>query len=473
MKFTSTLLTAALLLAPLSAIPTDAAALAQVTTPVTEAPAAKSKDEPAKGQGVEDPKATKKSTDEAGQRPAESTAEQRWKNKSEDERRVLLERYEQLRRLSPEDREALHQRARELADQRRDLESELDPGTRRNLDDLPPHERARILREHQVAERRRAGEELRESLDQGPREMVEDLVDHRGGPPRPFHEKRDELRGVLSDKVVKRFGELGQLSPEEQQRLLKLPEPERIHETLVIKRNRILEGVTKTGLPEGVTDQQWQSMLEEPSVVRFLKLARKRGFDQHLGLGRLDKHEPGGRKGPGGPDSERGPRGGPEGVPGRGPGGGPGSLDEGRPGKESAGSGRRGSEDTAQDKGFRELADLLRPTLDDRLATSELPFAERRRVMSDRLRQRAAAFLLDHAILSNEERQALKELEEEAYVEYLVELVHERRGLGSRGSKDSSKREKPDREKPDREKPDREKPDREKPDRGQKGLPRR
>jgi hypothetical protein len=446
-KFTSKLLAALLLFAPMSM---DAGALAQTPVLIEEAPAKESKDEPTKKQGVQDIEPPKH-----GERPKDSSAEERWKSKSADERRILLDRFEQLRRLSPEDREALRKRAGELADQRRELESGLEPGVRRNLDDLPPHERSRILREHQVAERRRAGEALRESLDEGPREMVEDLVGQRGGPPRPFHEKRDELRGALSDKVVKHFGELGHLTPEEQQHLLKLPEPERIHEALLIKRTRIKEAVVKLGLPEGVSDKQWKKMLEEPSVERFLKYARKRGFDEHLGLGRFDIPQTGGRKGPGGPDSERAPRGGPDlerepprgpdGFPGRGQKGGPGPGGNEGAGRDQEGPNRHEPEAGSDAKGFRDLADVLRPTLEDRMATSELPDADRRKAMSKRLKQRAAAFLKNHAILTEQERAILKELKADDYVKFLAELVHERRGLGPRGPKESGKRDQPGR----------------------------
>lgn len=426
MNLCSKLIAVLLLLAPM---PMDAAALAQTPTPSAEAPAPKAKDEASKTQKLED---GKKAKDKRGEGQGESSAEERWKSKTEEERRILLDRFEQLRKLSPEDREALRKRAGELEDQRRSLESELDPGVRRNLDDLPPHERSRILREHQIAERRRAGEELREDLDEGPRELLEDLVGRRGGPPRPFDKKRDELRGAFSDKAVKRFGELGDLTPDEQQRLLKLPEPERIREALLIKRTRIQEATAKVGLPEGVSEEQWEKMLEEPSVERFLKKARKRGFDEHLGLGRFDIPERDGRKGPGGPDSERGPRAGPDAErdPSRGPGGPPRRGPKGGPGPE-------GSE--VKSNGFRELADVLRPTLEDRLATSELPEEDRRQAMSKRLQERAAAFLEGHAILTDEEREALAELSPDAYVGFLAELVRERRGLGPHGSKDRDK----------------------------------
>ena len=440
MKFTSSLLALLLMFAPMSM---DVAALAQTSAPGTETPVLKSKSELSEGQKLDKARKLKA---KSGQGRKDSLAEDRWKKKTEEERRTLLVRFEQLKKLSTEDREVLRQRAGELADQRRSIESTLESGVRSNLDSLPPHERDRILREHQVAELRRAGEELREALDAGPREILEDLIGPRGGPPRPFHKKRDELRGTFSDKAVKRFGELGHLTPDEHKRLLGLPEPERIHEALLIKRNRIEEVIGKLGLPEGVSQKKWQKMLEEPSTERFLKQARKRGFDQHLGPGRPDHPEPGGRKGLGDPDTKRRPKGGLDGekdssrLPSGtlGPRGGPksGSASEGnkRPGGDKAKSDRSGGD--GESRGLRDLADVLRPTLEDRLAISELAEGDRQQAMSKRLQKRAAAFLEGHAILTDQERQALNRLSADAYVEFLAELVHERRGLGSRGSRD-------------------------------------
>jgi hypothetical protein len=79
------------------------------------------------------------------------------------------------------------------------------------------------------------------------------------------------------------------------------------------------------------------------------------------------------------------------------------------------------------------------------MATSELPDADRRKAMSKRLKQRAAAFLKNHAILTEQERAILKELKADDYVKFLAELVHERRGLGPRGPKESGKRDQPGR----------------------------
>ena len=363
-----------------------------------------------------------------------STPEQRWNSKTDEERQVLLERFEQLRKLSPEDREALKRDAHELAVQRRTLEESLAPERRRDLEKLPPHERQRILREHQIAEHRRVGEELRAELGERPRELVEEMVRRHQGPPRPFHEMRDEMRIEFGDKVVKRFGELGTLTPEEEQRMLALEGPERLEEALRIKRKRIEEAVLVEGLPEGVTQQQWDKMLTTDSVEKFLKKSRKRGFDEHLGLGRF------GEPGPVGPGRPKG-----HGEPGGDRSGGPPDRNGDSPGRSPMDPPREPRPDDQvpgpKDPKLKELSNVLRPTLEDRLAINELPKEERHEQMSKRLKKRAASFLAENATLAEtvfteEERMLLQELDPMDYVDFLVSLVHEQRGLGPRESKE-------------------------------------
>jgi hypothetical protein len=393
-----------------------------------------------------------------------SSAEDRWKGKTEAERKVLLERFEALRRLSPEDIETLKLRAAELATQREGYEAKLAPELRDELRGLPPREHDRILRDHQLGEHRRAGEELRASLDEQQRDLVERVFRPQDGhPPRPFHSMREEMRIQFGDKVVRRFGELGQLTPEQETRLLGMTGSERMLEALHIKRKRIEECVVAVGLPEGVTQAKWGKMSEETSVERFLKQARKSGFDEHLGLadpefdrrrgrdgqddngfpGRGDgpPNNPGAQKGANGPNGPKGPDG-PRA---------PGSKgQQGNP-KGSGGKAPKGAPpQSAKDLEVRELGNLLRPTLADRLKIQELPFEQRRAEMDRLLRERATGFLKDRSWFPKQELQSLKALDDIKFIKSIHDFVHEHRGLtrprGGEPKDNEPRRERPGRE---------------------------
>jgi hypothetical protein len=364
--------------------------------------------------------------------PKELTPEQRWERMTDDERKVLSERFEALRKLSPEDREALTRRAAELAKQRLDYEARLDPKLRKELGGLPQEERSRILRDHQITQRRRAGEEIRASLEEGPRHLVEEMFERGEGPPRPFHSMRDRLRDELGDKVVKHYGEMGHLTPDEERQLMALSGEELLIQALQIKRKRIEELVLEVGLPEWINQEKWVELQAEPSVEGFLKACRKAGFDEHFGFdfqgfqGAERGHGGVGGPPPGGP-RPLGPDGRPRG-------------DRGREGDSRKG---KPQPPTLEEREIRELGDLLRPTLVDRLACKDLPLLERRAKIDAQLRERAAAFLKGRVWFSEQDSNQVSKRGDGDFVEFLLRFVHERRGLGPHPKGEEPKREEP------------------------------
>ena len=99
-----------------------------------------------------------------GQETPEPTALERWQSKSAADKELMLERFEKLRSLSAEDRAQLGERLHDLKRDRARLAEELPPVDRQQLHALPPLERQELLREHQIQELRRHGEELRVGL---------------------------------------------------------------------------------------------------------------------------------------------------------------------------------------------------------------------------------------------------------------------------------------------------------------------
>jgi hypothetical protein len=304
---------------------------------------------------------------------------ERWQRMTPEQRAKLQERFDELRKMTEGERAALRARARELEAERLRLEEKLGPDMRERLRHMPPAERDRILREHQLDERRRAGEVLREGLDS----ERSDWVDHLIGPdhPRPFHDLRRELRGKLEDRLVDQWQKSGGLDEKERARLKELPPHERMGELLSIHRDRIIAAVKKHGLPEGVLAEKWQKLLEEERPERFLKKARKLGVDRLVA-----------------PPGEPGPGHGPRFMP-----------------------------------GLHELRELLHPTIEDRLETAEKPSAERRHLLDGRIAGRLRTKLREAAWLPALDRKVLAGLGDGALIERLHDFMRAQRDLHRSG----------------------------------------
>ena len=66
---------------------------------------------------------------------------ERWEQKGSQERELLKSRFDQLKKLSDEERAALEGLARKIKDKKRTARASLPEDVRRRMDDLPPHER--------------------------------------------------------------------------------------------------------------------------------------------------------------------------------------------------------------------------------------------------------------------------------------------------------------------------------------------
>jgi len=325
---------------------------------------------------------------------------ERWQKMTPEERAKLKERFDELRKMSPEEREALRARARELETERERLEEKLGPDMRERLRHLPPEERDRILREHQMDERRRAGETVREGLDPERADWVERMMGHDH--PRPSHDLRRELRGKLEDRMIERWHDGGSLDAKERERLMALSPKARVDELLRIHRDRIVKAVDVSGLPEGVKLEKWQKLLAEPKPERFLKQARKLGLD-------CLAPPPGD---PGQPGAGRGP------MPHEGKG-------NGRPPFSPA---------------MHELGELLRPTFEDRMDAADKPEEERHVLIDGRVAKRLRERLADSTWLAELERLPLKGLGDGELIDKMRGFMRAQRGQRGPEEREPSRR---------------------------------
>ena len=286
---------------------------------------------------------------------SEPSALERWQAKSVDDKRLLVERFQKLRALSSEDRAQLLERAHDLEMERQGYVATLPPQERAHLHSLPPIERTALLREHQIEERRRQGEELRADLGPDQEGWIEDWM--HGPRPRPFHELRRDLRTHLQGRVLDHWNAANNLTPAERKMLDGTPPPERSDALLRIHRERIEAVIEREGLPNDVDRAKWNRARGEERPESFLKRARKLGLDQ------LAPPPPGGSRNP------------------------------------------------ARMERLRELRDALRPTLEDRLATAEVHGDERRLLMDAQIAQRIRLRLADASWMPDLDRSTLATLD--------------------------------------------------------------
>lgn len=201
---------------------------------------------------------------------------QRWERKSAADKELLAERFEKLRGLSPAERAALHERLRDLEQERRELAEELPAPERERLAELAPEDRRELLREHQLEERRRHGEEVRAGLRPEQEGWLQGLVGER---PRPLHTLRDDLRSRAGGRVLDHWKAAGDLTQAERAALEGADPREHLQTLLGIHRQRIEAVIARDGLPAGVSEEKWERARAEERPERFLKRARGLGLD--------------------------------------------------------------------------------------------------------------------------------------------------------------------------------------------------
>jgi hypothetical protein len=153
----------------------------------------------------------------------------RWEAKSQFEKQQLRQRFEALRRMSPEERAELHERAGRFRAFEERVFAELPASLRAELARLDREDRQRLLQEHVTERFRERGRRMRGKM---PGHFLERL---EGASPeerlRMVHRFRSEMRERKGPCMLRRLGgELG-LSSEEIERIGSLP-PEERHERM-------------------------------------------------------------------------------------------------------------------------------------------------------------------------------------------------------------------------------------------------
>jgi len=345
-------------------------------------------------------------------------ARERWEALTPSEQAIYFERFERLRGLPPEERQALLDRAADLERRKRELFEELSAESKRRLAALSDERRELILREYFDECERVRGLRLREQL---PPEFLERLESVPPGERRvlmrEFHRELKERAGVRMLGTMRR--EMA-LSPERLSELSKLPENDRRRAMLELKRESIRERIELKGLPPGVSAEEWKELDALPFDEFFMRWGHRRE-------GRIGEERHPGMRGP------EGPRGGRDAGGPRGP-----RLQRRGDRHErfgpSKGPGMRG-------KLIDDLFRLAHPDLNDLLEHADVPPGQRRAAVTDQVRARVLKYLDANPGLQPEELERLRGLPAKDFVREIRSLLGEARGdRWSRSDADGSPR---------------------------------
>ncbi len=314
----------------------------------------------------------------APQRPSDlDGARERWKQFSPEQREELRRRFEHFKRLGEDERATLRGRFEHLGLVKRRAVEELPESVRRDLEALAPPARREVLRE--VAAER-LSEHVRDVLELLPPHIRAEYdgatADERLRIVRDFARQLNER----ARHELLRLGRELQLDPARVEAIAKLEPHELGRKVLELKRESIERRVAEHGLPPFITNEQWTQLRTLQGHEFFRQWGALHGA-----------HAPHDRAGPGG---ERRPGGGF--GPGEGPGGREGAGPPPRPEPKAERGGERngGSRDLSpRAERLRAMREAVRPDPAWFVELSRVDPNERRRVIGERLRERALKFL--------------------------------------------------------------------------------
>ncbi len=206
--------------------------------------------------------------------PTLDSARARWERLSPEEQARLQKNYERYRALSEEERRNLADRARVLRDERDRVHDELPPRTRERLQQLDPDTRREVMRDLVEGEVRERGARIREKM---PEALVQRLEQARPEDRARFlaeFQRRARERVTLA--AIDKIGRKLDLPREETERLKALPGDQRLAEVLELKKRLSERDAQQFGLPEGLTQAQWDEWQTLPPAQFFDRMQRWR-----------------------------------------------------------------------------------------------------------------------------------------------------------------------------------------------------
>lgn len=304
--------------------------------------------------------------------PTLSSARARWERLSPDEKEQMRERYERYRALSEDERRALADRARRMREEREELHQRLPAEAREKLSKLPPEQRREVMHELFENEAREKGARIREKMPESWIERLEKAPPEERA--RFLNEFQKKARQRVSYMALDKIGAKLDLPKEEIERLKALPLEERSQAILDLRKRLSTRDAAQFGLPEGITQDQWDQWQALPPEQFFETMQRYR----------CEQESRNGRREPS--DAEK-------------------------------------AAQRDQARLWMALGEALRPRPEDVIQSLDLPSAERRKQAAVRRRDRVLGVLVDHQLVSVERLQELRVMPEREFMEAMKDVL--------------------------------------------------
>jgi hypothetical protein len=271
------------------------------------------------------------------------SAKARWERFTPEQKARAKERYERFLALSAGEREQLLESARRLHERTEAVQKELEDRGGERFKDLDPEKRRALVREMVAEESRTVGARIRGRLPDGVVARLEKARPEDRA--RYFRNFRIQQRDRVARYAIGSLGkELG-LERAEIDRMQALPGPERCAAVLDLRKRLSEKDVRVSGLPPGLTQEEWDRWLELPPEDFFEAIQKYR--EDRIG-------------------------------------------------------------DRARRDALRSLAEALRPRPEELLAMADLAPAERNAKLEAERRARCTQALREGTLLSREEFEALE-----------------------------------------------------------------
>jgi len=206
--------------------------------------------------------------------PTLASARARWERFTPEQKERARDRYERFLAMSEEEREQLVESARRLRERsdrvQRELEEKRDP----RLASLDAEGRRALVREIVEDESRALGARIRGELPENLLARLESAKPEERA--RFFRDFRVQQRDRVARFAIGVLGKELALPEDEIRRLQSLPGPERCATVLDLRKRLSEKDVRISGLPPGITQEQWDAWLELPPEEFFVVLQRYR-----------------------------------------------------------------------------------------------------------------------------------------------------------------------------------------------------
>lgn len=309
--------------------------------------------------------------------PTLVAARARWERLSPAEKEEMRERYEKYRALSESERRALAERGRALREERERMLGRLPEADRARLDKLPPEQRREVVRELFESEAREKGARIREKLPQAWLDRLEQAAPEERA--RLLNEFQRKARTRVALMAIDKIGARLELPAEEIARLKDLPELERAQAVLELRKRLSTREAAEFGLPEGITQAQWDEWQSLPPE-QFFEVMQRYRLEQSW---RHERREPP----------------------------------------------RDHAEGHDQARLAMTLADAMRPRPDEYVRLASLPKDERRKQLFAAARERVLAVLATEGVASPQRIAELRAMPERQLFDALQELAPMRHGF--------------------------------------------